>query len=99
MGQPISLGQSVRVMGTAAGTTVVRDRSANLIRVILPANQTGTATFYDTNVADGTAATNHIVAVAQTSGSIPSSFEVGVTTRNGLTYVVGGTVDFTIVVE
>ena len=99
MAQDSRIGQAIQVQGTAAGTTVIRPRACELLRIILPSNQTGTATFYDTAIAGGTAASNYVLAVAQTAGSIPSGFEVGAAVSKGLTVVVGGTVNFSVIVS
>ena len=67
----------LRVSGTAAGTTVILDHPGNLERIIFPANKTGTLSFYDIAVAGGSAATNFITAIANTTGTIPANMECG----------------------
>lgn len=86
-----------RVSGTAAGTTLVLGRAGQFARVIVPATRTGTASFYDSSTAAGTTAGNFLFAVANTTGSIPTSIEAGFRVKDGLAVVVGGTTDFTVV--
>lgn len=92
-----SYGQYTRVSGTAAGTTVISARSGMFLRVISGNNKTGTATFYDSSTAAGSAATNYIIAVNNTSGTEPVGLEVGTRFKNGLIAVVGGTTDMTVI--
>lgn len=92
-----SQAQWKRVSGTAAGTTVVFARNGSFERIVLGQNKTGTATFYDTDSASGTAATNYIATIDNTSGTVPHSVEVGIAVKKGLTVVVGGTVDMTVI--
>ena len=99
MSQPVSFGQAIRVEGTAAANQLVRGRSANLLRVVIPAGQTGTVTFYDAALAAGTAATNLVMSIPNTVGTTPTSVEVGATFKNGIVASKGGTVDMVIVVE
>lgn len=86
-----------RLSGTAAGTTVVSSIPGSFERLIVGGNKEGTATFYDSATAAGTSSTNFIVAVNNNSGSIPTSIEIGIRTKLGLTAVVGGTTDLTVV--
>jgi len=97
MSQPVSSAQFTIVSGTAAGTTVVAARSANLFRVYIPANRTGTVSLYDCNTAAGTSATNAITDIACTVGSIPTSVEFGFCTHKGLTCVTGGTTNIMVI--
>lgn len=95
--QPFDSGIWTHITGTAAGTTNVKQTNGNLYRVIVPANKTGTASFYDQ--AAGSSAGAHMFDLPNTVGSIPTAIEVGARLRYGLTVVVGGTVDFTVVYE
>jgi len=95
--QPVSLSQYTVVSGTAAGTTVVHSRPANLVRVYIPANRTGTVSVYDCATADATASTNVITDIACTVGSIPTSIEFGITTHSGITCVTGGTTNLVVI--
>jgi hypothetical protein len=97
--QPVSAANSTRISGTAAGTTVVAATPVNLMRVYVPANRTGTASFYNATTGAGTAAGNFLFDLANTVGSIPTNIEVGVRCNRGLTVVVGGTVDFNVIWE
>lgn len=85
------------IIGTAAGTTVISPQPCSFIRVIPNQNQTGTVTFYDVATAAGSTAANLITTMNNNVGSIPTSVEVGCRVRYGLTAVVGGTVDFTVI--
>lgn len=93
------LGSYYRFSGTAAGTSVVLDRSGEVRRIIFPANKTGTVSLYDVATAAGTAATNFITDIPNTVGSIPSSMECGFRVKHGLTVVGGGTTDMTFVLD
>jgi len=99
MPQPVSASQYTIVSGTAAGTTVVAARPANLVRVFVPANRTGTVTVYDCATAAGTSATNEVTAIACTVGSIPTSVEFGCSFLKGITCVVGGTTNVLFVTD
>lgn len=96
--QPVSGNQYTQISGTAAGTTVVSPAPVSTFsRVVFNQNQTGTVTFYDSATAAGSAATNLITTMNNNVGSIPTSVEVGLRTKNGLIAVVGGTTNFTVV--
>jgi len=99
MSQPISACQYTVISGTAAGTTVVAARPANLVRVFIPANRTGTVSIYDCAAADGTSATNAITDIACTVGSIPVSIELGFSVYKGITCVTGGTTNLVFMTE
>lgn len=85
------------VSGTAAGTTVITPNPGSFERIIVGDNKTGTATFYDSATAAGTASTNLIIAVNNNSGSIPMSVEVGCRVKSGLVAVLGGTTALTVI--
>lgn len=99
MPQPVSASQFTIVSGTAAGTTVVHSRPANLVRVFVPANRTGTVSFYDCATAAGTTAANAITDIACTVGSIPVSIELGFSTHEGITCVTGGTTNLLVITD
>lgn len=99
MSQPVSYGQAIRISGTAAASQLIRDRSAAVVRVIVPTTKTGTIDIYDASGTAGTAASNFIMSIQNTGGSIPTSADLGFTTRNGLVAVKGGTTDLVLVVE
>jgi len=97
--QPVSASQYTIVSGTAAGTTVVAERPSSLIRVFVPANRTGTVSFYDCATAAGTSATNAVTDIACTVGSIPTSIEFGCSFLKGITCVTGGTTNILVISE
>jgi hypothetical protein len=97
--QPVSSGQFTVVSGTAAGTTVVASSPTNLVRVFVPANNTGTVSFYDCSTAAGTSAAKAITDIACTVGSIPTSIDFGISTHEGLTCVKGGTTNLVVITE
>ena len=94
--QPVSASQWKAISGTAAGTATLFTRSGNLVRVIIPANLTGTVTFYDS--ASGTNS-NDIVSLPCTVGTIPTSIEIGCAVKDGLTYTLGGTTELTVIFD
>lgn len=87
--------QWFRVQGTAAGTTTVKVGKTALYNVVIGQSKTGTVTFYDS--ASGTNS-SYLMAVDNTvtAGAVPNSLAVDARLRNGLTVVVGGTVDMLI---
>ena len=85
--QPNSGLQWTMISGTAAGTVTITARNAILAGVYIPANATGTVTFYDSPT--GTATKQ--IAFANTVGSIPTSIDVSLNFSNGMTYISGGT--------
>lgn len=99
MSQPVSAAQYTVISGTAAGTTVIASRPANLVRVFIPANKTGTVSFYDCATAAGTTEANEIMDLACTVGSIPVSIEMGFSTLKGITCVTGGTTNLVVISE
>lgn len=99
MAQPVSSGQAVRISGTSGASTLVRSRGANVLRVIIPTTKTGTVSLYDAATTAGTAAGNFIMDVQNTAGTVPTSAELGFTTKDGLVAVKGGTTDLVLVVE
>ena len=92
-----SYGQYTRVSGTAAGTTLIATRTGMLLRMVSNGNKTGTVTFYDTNAAAGSAASNFIASLNNTSGTEPMATEIGTRFKTGLIAVVGGTTDVTVI--
>ena len=93
--QPISGDQFVRVSGTGAGTTAIKVSSTVLTRIIIGADKEGTVSFYD----HPSGATNLIAVINNNAGSIPINVDFGIQCRNGLTAIVGGTTDLTVVYQ
>lgn len=86
--QPTSGYQWSYISATAAATATLFTGETRLIRIVVPANATGTVTFYDS--ASGTNSSN-LGAYPCTTGTIPTSIEFGAALRTGLTYTSGGT--------
>lgn len=95
--QPADGHQYKRINATAAGTTDVLTRKGNLIRIVIPANKTGTLSLYDQNA--GTSAATLINDVPLTVGTIPTAVEFGIRVQKGLRIVSGGTVDCVVVYD
>lgn len=93
---PTSGYQHYRILGTAAGTTVIKAEPTVLHAVVIGETKTGTVTFYDSSTAAGTSATNHIFVLQNTAGSVPQSVLCDAQCKSGLTVVVGGTTDMTV---
>lgn len=91
--------QMTRVQGTAAGTTVISNRAGVMDGILIPANKTGTVSFFDINVASGTADGNFLFDIPCTVGSIPKFFptgQEGMALKKGLVAVNGGTSDMNV---
>lgn len=88
--------QYYRVSGTAAGTTVIKAEPTILHAVVIGETKTGTVTLYDTAAVDGTAASNHIITLQNTAGTVPQGIYPDGQMKKGLTVVVGGTTDMTV---
>lgn len=85
--------QWTRVSSTATATTCISASEGVLKSVHFPANKTGTVTFYD----DGAgAANNQIGAYPNTVGSIPTFIPFDARVKNGISYIAGGTCEFTV---
>lgn len=84
------------ITGTAAGTTQVFTGPTNLVRLVIPANKTGTVSLYD-NGTSGTTSAGFINDFPNTVGSIPTNIELGIAVQHGIIAVYGGTVDFNVV--
>ena len=88
--------QYYRVSGTAAGTTVIKAEETILHAVVIGETKTGTVTFYDCATAAGTAASNQIMVLQNTAGTVPQNVVCNGQMKKGLTVVVGGTTDMTV---
>lgn len=82
-----------RVSGTAVGTVTLKDRDAVLQRVVFPATATGTIDIYDS--ASGTSATTF--KLVNDTVDFPTTVDLGIQLRNGLTYVTSGTTNALII--
>lgn len=91
----MELYQWTKISGTAAGTTVVSNRSGVLNNIVFPAAKTGTIALYDSATAAGTSLTNHIYTFDNNvnAGNVPASLEVKTRFKNGLVAIVSGTTD------
>ena len=89
MSQPISGDQFVRVV--AAGTTITSNGPTNLKRVLVSGTFIGSAEWYDTATAAGTAAGNLIYTIGLPGLNQNQSIEVHSRVRTGLTCVATGT--------
>lgn len=78
------------LLGTAAGTAVVLNAAGNFNTIVNGTATTGTAIFYDTSVAGGTAAG---VLLTTITGTPITTYRPEIHTKNGLVAVVSGTVD------
>lgn len=89
--QPYSGGQ-IGTVGTAGpGTTVVKDTSGNLYRVIIAGTYVGSVTFHDAATAAGTNASSAIITLGLPGVNTFRSIELGVRFRKGLVYETTGT--------
>lgn len=79
---------------TAAGTTIMSDRSGDLIRVYLPGTYVGTVILNDASASTGT---TQIVAVGLPASAIPQNIEIGAKFSGGLTAVATGTPTLTVI--
>ena len=99
----MSSGQTDRNGGftavSATGTTVVKNISGVLHRVLIPGTYIGTVNLHDSATAAGTSATSQFLSLGLPTTGIPQAIEVGVTLRNGLTYEATGTPTLTLVWE
>ena len=87
--QPVSADPYTLI--SAAGTTVLKDIGARVQRLSIGGTYVGTVEFYDSATAAGTAATNLIGTYGLPTTNTFRSLELGIRTRNGLTYVATGT--------
>ncbi len=92
--QPVSAYNVVKIT-QGDGTTVVRTVPTTLHNLFMPITVAGTAIFYDTATATGTAATNEIFRIPNVQGT-PLLFNLDYQTKNGLVAVTSGTVNFTL---
>ena len=90
--QGYSEGQSGTVGTAGPGTTVVKNTSGNLHRLIIAGTYVGSVTFHDAATAAGTTASSAIVTLGLPALNAFKSMEVGVRFRTGLVYETTGTV-------
>lgn len=93
--QPVTGDQFTRI--TAAGTTVVKNISGNVQRILVPGTFVGSVTIHDSATAAGTSATTPIFVLGLPASSIPQSIEVGARCKDGITYEAAGTPTCTII--
>jgi len=96
MAQPASSANFLVISG-GVGTTVVKDISANLYRIIIPGTYVGTLKVHDASTAAGTSGSSAIITLGLPTTSIPQSIEVGVSCKSGLVYEATGTPTVTLV--
>lgn len=85
--QPNSGYQWSTIAGTALGTVTLKSTSTVLERLVMPASATGTIAIYDS--ASGAAGSSFTV--VNDTVDFPTTIELGMQLRNGLTYVTSGT--------
>ena len=86
-----------RISGTAAGTSLVVNRSQVLEGVFIGQNKTGTVSLYDSATTAGTSSTNFLGDIQNTCGSVPVGPKIGASLHNGLVAVTGGTTDMLLI--
>jgi hypothetical protein len=72
------------------------ERPGNLRNIFVGQTQTGTVSFYDSSSAEGTASTNYMGDVVNTT---IANHRVDLRLRNGLVAITGGTTDLLVGVE
>ena len=77
--------------GTTSATTVLKESSGTLAKVIINSATGTTITLYDNTTATGT-----VIAVIDTGLGLPSALDFNVNFSTGLTVVSTGTWDFTV---
>lgn len=91
--------QQTRFQGTAAKWQVISNRAGVLDGILIPAQKTGTVSFYDVDGTAGTSATNFLFDIPCTVGTIPTFIptgQAGMALKTGLVAVNGGTSDMNI---
>lgn len=91
--QPVSGLQWRAVAGTALGTVNLTTDPTNLVRIVMPASATGTLAIYDSS----TGATGSSFTVVNDTVDFPTTIELGVQLKNGLSYVTSGTTNALII--
>ena len=91
-------GEYTRVSG-GVGTTVLKDTSGVLHRIIIPGTFVGSIQFDDASASTGTVAASQILALGNPTTTFPQVVEVGVQLRHGLVYRATGTPTVTVVWE
>ena len=95
--QPVAGGFNAYTLGsTSLGTVTIKAADTTLVRMIFPANATGTVAVYDS--VSGTNSLSYGT-YACTVGSIPSQIELGISLNNGLTVVTSGTTNTVLVYD
>lgn len=79
------------------GTTVVKNMSGIVERIIVPGTFIGTINIHDASSATGTTSTSQILSMGIPATSQPFSLMVGVGVKNGILYQATGTPVVTIV--
>lgn len=82
---------------TAAGTSVLTNRSTSLVRVVVPGTYVGTVNVFDSATAAGTSASNQIISLGIPATTVAGNIEVGAKCSNGLTYAATGTPVLTLI--
>lgn len=82
---------------SAAGTTVLTNRTTTLVRVVVPGTYVGTVNIFDSATAAGTSASTQIVSLGLPATSVAGHIEVGAKCSNGLTYAATGTPTLTLI--
>ena len=86
-----------RISGTAAGTSLVTDRSMVLAGIFIGQNKTGTVSLYDSATTGGTSSSNFMGDIQNTCGSVPVGSKINASLRKGLVAVTGGTTDMLLI--
>jgi len=97
--QPVSSGGQFANVSGGAGTTVVSNGPATLLRVVVPGTYVGSITIHDSATAAGTSATTPVVTYGLPATTAFQTQEIGVNCRNGITYEATGTPVMTIVYD
>lgn len=79
------------------GTTVIADRSARLVRVVVPGTYVGTVNFDDTRTAAGTTATSRILSLGIPNTNVGGNIEIDANCKNGLLASATGTPVITVI--
>lgn len=93
--QPVSGNNWTRLSGTAAGTTVVANRSANLEGIFYGGAKTGTVTFYDAKTAAGTSDAGLIGGITNAGALL--QINMGIACKKGIVAITSGTTDMVVV--
>ena len=83
--------------GAGAGTIALADRTASLVRVVIPGTYVGTVSFHDAASVTGTTATSMITSFGIPNTNVSGHIEIGANCKNGLVYQATGTPVMTII--